>query len=445
MNYRMIKITLLITGFMALSVWGSDSISLNQKYTLTPEQTITNIEIKTIRPIANYQIETGSNSMPFKMMSKMVLGGYVSPDQIESITNSLSENNRLGFFQSWHVGLYPIPKLLETQSGNKISLKQVKFINESFGAANFTKDAFGLLFRGNTSYLGKEINTGNNRLRTFAQQGIRLDFEKNSITWGLQVHQITNYNSLETNNFSVYSSIIGDSIAMRGSLYSQSSKPNENAGWGAQLNFSFYKRIGSAVFFGGFENLGINQLNNLQTIYRGVQFENSSIDPVNWVDAEVVNIVPLNLAISDLVGSKWFKNSRDTLIKDLGFDTITQRGSFITPVHLFAQYHKNLTSNSKSGFKWFNVRLDYRYLWGYLPKLSTTWNYKFSTKGALNNLNVLGGLSFGGFDTWDLNAGVLWYTNPINLKFQLTGIESFIAPSSQHGGGMQFTLLYPFY
>ena len=193
-------------GFMALTVWGSDSISLNQKYTLTPEQTITNIEIKTIRPIANYQIETGSNSMPFKMMSKMVLGGYVSPDQIESITNSLSENNRLGFFQSWHVGLYPIPKLLETQSGNKISLKQVKFISESFGGAHFTKDAFGLLFRGNTPYLGQEINTGINRLKIFSQQGIRFDFEKGSFAWGLQVHQLTNYNLLETNGFSIYSS-----------------------------------------------------------------------------------------------------------------------------------------------------------------------------------------------------------------------------------------------
>lgn len=442
----MIKTILFIAGFIAIPTWAADTTTTKQDGVLMPpEQTISTIEIKTIRPIANYQIETGSNAMPFEMMSKMVLGGYISPERMESITNSLSENNRLGFYQSWHIGLYPIPKILETQSGNKITLKQVKFITETFGGANFTKDAFGLLFRGNTPYLGQEINTGSNRLKIFSQQGIRFDFEKGSFTWGLQVHQLTNFNLLETNNFSVFTSAIGDSVSMRGSMYSQSSTPNESAGWGAQLNVSYFKRMGNGVLFTGLENLGINQLSNIQTIYRGVQFENSSINPIKWVNEDDVTLVPLNLAISDLVGSKWFKNTRDTLIKDLGFDTITQRGSFITPVHLFAQYHKNLTSNSKSGFKWFNVRLDYRYLWGYLPKLSTTWNYKVANKGALNNLNVLGGLSFGGFDTWDLNAGVEWYAHPVYLKFQLSGIESFIAPSAQHGGGMQFTLFYPFY
>ncbi len=444
MNYRMIKPIFFVAGFLTFPVWGSDSTSLNQEVQLIPDHELS-IEVKTIRPIANYVIETGSNSIPFEMMSRMVLGGYISTDRMESITNSLSENNRLGFYQSWHIGLYPIPKIFETQSENKLALKQVRFISESFGGATFTEDAFGLIFRGNTPYLGKELNTGSNRFMTFSQKGLRFDFEKKSFSWAVQLHQISNYNNLQTENLSVYSSSIGDSIAMKGSMFSQTSDPNESAGWGAQLNFSYFKKIGKGVAFFGFENLGINQLSNVKTIYRGVQFENSSIDPIKWVDEEKITIVPLNLAISDLVGSKWFRNTRDTLIQDLNFDTITQRGTFYTPIHLFAQYHRNLNNNSSSGLMWYNVRVDYRYLLGYFPKLSTTFNFKPFAKGKLRNLNVHGGVSLGGFDTWDINAGVEWYTNPLYIKLHFTGIESFIAPSSQHGGGMQLTLFYPFY
>ena len=92
MNYKMINPILFVAGFLTFPVWGSDSTSLNQEVKLIPDHEVS-IEVKTIRPIVNYLIETGSNSVPFEMMSRMVLGGYISPDRMESITNSLSENN----------------------------------------------------------------------------------------------------------------------------------------------------------------------------------------------------------------------------------------------------------------------------------------------------------------------------------------------------------------
>jgi hypothetical protein len=56
----------------------------------------------------------------------------------------------------------------------------------------------------------------------------------------------------------------------------------------------------------------------------------------------------------------------------------------------------------------------------------------------------------GGFDTYDINAGLIFNSMKIKGKtvlatIKLTGIESYFAPSQLHGAGVSVHLNYPLY
>jgi hypothetical protein len=103
--------------------------------------------------------------------------------------------------------------------------------------------------------------------------------------------------------------------------------------------------------------------------------------------------------------------------------------------------------------KLYNQLISFKYInvIGYMPKL----NYMATFKGKYNskkNNKVAPffyqvGASVGGFDNFDINAGLIlnefnFKGKPLVLGVNLMGIESFVNPSKWHGGGISMQIGY---
>ncbi|NCW79269.1 MAG: DNA-binding response regulator [Oxalobacteraceae bacterium] len=55
-----------------------------------------------------YNFNSGSNVLPFSMMGKLALGGYVGSDVTQDVESKLRGNNRAGLYQQLSLVVYPL-------------------------------------------------------------------------------------------------------------------------------------------------------------------------------------------------------------------------------------------------------------------------------------------------------------------------------------------------
>ena len=171
----MIKRVLFIVflGGVAISGFASDTSVIVPQNIFKPTDVVT--QVKTFRPVVNFWAVSGSNAVPLSMASKFITGGYISPNQMQDYESKLSETNRMGFMQDLSVLVYPIAGLTNPVEG--IALQQISLGTLSLGGLTFTKDAFGIFFRGNTPYLGERKELGSNNYLQLRQRYVEFDFK----------------------------------------------------------------------------------------------------------------------------------------------------------------------------------------------------------------------------------------------------------------------------
>ena len=452
---RLKQINFFFCIFIFSVSYGKTLDTLGNSQSNNKDQTIVKPEpiqsLKKWKPVFWYNLYSGSNTLPLSFVSKFAYGGHIETDVIQSNLELLNSNNKVGYFQEYGMQLLPFFDFLPIDL--KTNLRSIKLISQSMLGAKFTKDAYSLFFQGNSKYLGKELNPGNNKINGLNQRILKFELKSYNLPRYLgsnfrvvpeiQFSQVLSYQSLETNDLKFYSNNLGDSISLNGSMYSQNTGYNFwGTGYGIQVGFLFTKIFNSSGSLNfQISNFGFIVVNNANTLSRNVQFIENGLSVQNWSSGDAVNITPVKLSYSDLRGSNWFSRQRDTVSSKLNFIESNRKGMILSPFFVNLEYRKWFFKPA-GNIVFLNVELDYRHILGYVPKFGLDLGKSFKLGKIPFNGAI--GLSVGGFDTYDINANFSFVKGSNNLKFYIRGLESFLIPSKEHGGGFGVQLSYPF-
>ena len=131
-----------------------------------PEVTPNTPKSSATAELFRYNFNSGSNVLPFSMMGKLALGGYVGSAITQDVESQLKGNNRAGMYQQFSLVVYPLRSrfdggVLRTSSTaqssvspKKVSLNAISVRSVQSVGARFTDDAYCLVFRGNGYYRG---------------------------------------------------------------------------------------------------------------------------------------------------------------------------------------------------------------------------------------------------------------------------------------------------
>ena len=431
-------------GGVAISSIASDTSAIVPQNTFKLTDVVT--QVKTLRPVVNFWAISGSNAVPLSMASKFITGGYISPNQMQDYESKLSETNRMGFMQDLSVLVYPIAGLTNPVEG--IALQQISLGTLSLGGLTFTKDAFGIFFRGNTPYLGEKKELGSNNYLQLRQRYVEFDFKlplkvgKWKFSSTVKLSQVLDYQKAQTNALFMETDVNADSIVLGGNFYSQQTGYDFwGTGVGLQAGISAYKPVNRGYLTVNISDLGVLSVNGIQRQSRGYEWTENSLKASGELELANVNIQSVGLTGTDIKVSNWFDRQRDTVEARLNIVEGEQRGTVFAPFVASVNYGKYYIGSKIRGFR---MGIQYIHMVGFIPRISG--DVRWSPGG---NINLTHGVSIGGFDNFDINSSVSFYAGSINndkimWDIYLRGIESFIVPSEFHGGGIGVQVYFPF-
>ena len=275
---------LLGLGFISVSTYASDTTSSVVSELTMRHQANSITTVKSFRPVASFWATSGSNTVPLAMASKFLTGGYISPDEMKKYESKLLTQNRMGYLQDMSVSVYPIPGL--TESNDQLALKQITVGTMSLGGVSFTKDAFGIFFRGNTPYLGQRKELGTNHFlqlrQRFVDFDIKLPWEASGwkFSTNVKLSQVLDFQRAETSNLFLETDINADSIILGGNFYSQQTGYDFwGTGVGFQMGFSAFRSVNRGYLSVSVSDLGVLSVNGVQRQSRGFDWEGGSIKP----------------------------------------------------------------------------------------------------------------------------------------------------------------------
>ncbi len=415
-------------------------------------------------PVVWYNLESGSNCVPFSLLSKFAFGGYISPSEMNDYQSLLaSQDNRMGAIQNYGINLYPLPGYEIQKKG---ALESIFLEIDDYTGAIFNQDAFRMIFQGNTNYLGKTLDVGNNVVESWRTRTLKFNFRKSfnkiEISPSIQVGQCLNYTRIETQNMKLSSDAVGDEITFSGNAYSANSGYSFwGTGVGMQAGLMVYlKNVYQSsksiyAFSFGVKNFGFYHISDVNVTSRNAVWKSdkTGLTPESWNESPTFNLKAVQINSSDLQFGTWFDRQGDSIKSKLNFVETVRKGTVMAPFTLFAKLY--ITPHTFiSGISKQELTLKYVSIAGYLPQLSywaTSRANVTSIKGNFKfSFSYLFGLSLGGFDTYDINAGLIFNSMKIKGKtvlatIKLTGIESYFAPSQLHGAGVSVHLNYPLY
>ena len=437
---------LLGLGFISVSTYASDTTSSVVSELTMRHQANSITTVKSFRPVASFWATSGSNTVPLAMASKFLTGGYISPDEMKKYESKLLTQNRMGYLQDMSVSVYPLPGL--TEPNDQLALKQITVGTMSLGGVSFTKDAFGIFFRGNTPYLGQRKELGTNHFLQLRQRyvdfDIKLPWEASGwkFSTNVKLSQVLDFQRAETSNLFLETDINADSIILGGNFYSQQTGYDFwGTGVGFQMGFSAFRSVNRGYLSVSVSDLGVLSVNGVQRQSRGFYWEGGSIKPGDEFAVNDVNVQSVGLTGTDIKVSNWFDRQRDTVEARLNIEEGVQRGTVLSPFMASINYNKYILGSKINGY---GLGINYIHMVGYTPRISAEIRWR-----AFGNVNLNHGVSFGGFDTFDVNSSVSFNAGKLGgetlmWSVYLRGIESFLVPNEFHGGGIGIQLYYPF-
>ncbi|MCO5259381.1 MAG: hypothetical protein M9916_04495 [Crocinitomicaceae bacterium] len=271
--------------------------------------------------------EFGSTAISTKLSKHFLFGGEISQSTIEKIDGKQKSLNRIGFYTDPTIEYinYKVKPFKKKDWG--IVVKAGLFYS---GAARYRKGAFGLLFRGNEPYLGKQVDLSNMVAGITAAHKIGFGFidnkTKSSVT--LNIYGITNYINFYSNETSLYQDNTGfdaklmldgkGMVANMGPFYK-----GLGVGFDANLFFKVGREEKLSYLQVSFQNLGIGFINKNISSYE----MDTTIYYDGYTFSDIINggtIFGKGKNIADEIGLK-----RDTVSKVIALPFTFQIGKII--------------------------------------------------------------------------------------------------------------------
>lgn len=353
----------------------------------------------------------GTTSLQNDFSNRLISGGEISSALIQEQLTKHKGINRFGV---------EISGLAEYHNYQANFLKKpeygivVRGGYQSYLSSNYTTDAFGLLFKGNSSYKGDTLDLAGTEFNGMSLQKIGFGFvnKKTKSSFVLNAYNISSYQELFIRKGDFYTDSAGQSVYLNlAGKYEGTTGANFHQGWGVGVDLDYHLPVewfnkDTAYIQLLASNIGLMQINKA-TVYRvdhELNYQGYSI--ANW----------MNLSNSD---------SSSTAFQDsLRVDVRDERVVGLLPG--FFQVGKLI--NDADTTKWqsyFGIR---KYLWrAYNPLIFIGFQYRAS--GWLN-LGFQG--SYGGFSLF--KAGAYLQTHYKNFHLGI-GSEDLIGLVSGKGRG----------
>ncbi|MES2589765.1 MAG: hypothetical protein V4622_12360 [Bacteroidota bacterium] len=408
--------TFSILHFQFLTIVSIIVLSFNSNAQISLPNSFDSIQYKfTFNLKASHDFQSSAISNEFS--SKLIKGGFIDENLINSTFDKHKKINRLGReFTN---------ELKITNSCSKIKKWDILYEAGYFSifSANYSKDLFGLIFKGNQDYIGDTADFSGSSFQYvgFQTLGFGLSHKKSKSSFSLNLVNVDNYFS----SFYPKASIIfaADSsqmdVDLKGNLDRTYTKKFDK-GFGLALNFNVnievpWKDDSKAFFQFQVQNLGfakVDQIieNKIDTniVYSGFNFDNL-----------------MSLNTNYLENNLW----QDTL--NISQDTISKFVMLPTMI----QFGKVLNANSSSKIQsFFGVKM-YPTL-RYVPKIYFGIDYLIAKSIHLGLTSAYGG--FGNFR-------VGFYANYAASKFDFgLGTEDVYGCFSKQAMGQMFNVRMKF-
>lgn len=436
---------------------------------LKPEPPVVMPKPAPVGELFRYHFATGSNVLPFSMTEKLALGGYVGSDITQEVESHLKGNNRAGLYQQFSLVIYPLRSRFDggalrsssvpksSVSPEKVALNAISVRSVQSVGANFSDDAYRLVFRGNGYYRGQTLDVGNNQFQVLGYNAVDFRFDA-KVKFQVSLLQATSFSRLQTGNMSLFTSASGDSLAFNGRFYSQGVNGNPwlQKGMGLAVGFDkmlkikglgTFKHAGRTHYlYFGVKDFGFIHMPKVAVQSRGYVWD-ASMQGLSVAGESSTKMVGLKQAVvnaKELQLSNWFGNQRDSAISRLQIQEQTRSGTVLTPFALYADL-----TNFKVKGQYFSMNVTYLNVPGYRVSGRLSWEKTWMPKGEQKwtYLTLSPYLAMGGFDTYDLGCAVNFET-PIQhlgktfFRVDFRGLEAWVMPNMQHGAGLSAAMIF---
>jgi hypothetical protein len=358
--------------------------------------------------------ESGSAGMPLSITGRFLLGGYIPSERISQTEARLKSQVSGG-----------IASTMQLNVSDKFFIRR-----HQMGGIRFNDDAFRLVFQGNGAYLGQTLDARIKKATQWDVLELGFGFEKSKnllhgkgkVTYKGSINPgwLRSYSAV--NNFRTQ--VFTDTLAQHVDVLWGGNVQRAQGGFGLTINSGITYDFSSGpwkMVFVGLENAGLYYTNDLKTYGRLPGMADST-----------VRLQSASTSLNRIFRGDWLGDRIDTIKRQIGLDSSRKSNTLLAP---FAVY---LAANHE---KWGFVRLSYRNLPGYLPRL----DYQPKIKLGIGALRFYPSVSLGGFDTWNINLLSYWTWKPIQrgglqVNMLLEGLESLVMPSRLNGFGALVTL-----
>lgn len=353
--------------------------------------------------------ESGSAGMPLSITGRFLLGGYIPSERISQTEARLKSQVSGG-----------IAATMQLNISDKFFLRR-----HQMGGIRFNDDAFRLVFQGNGAYLGQTLDANLKKATQWDVVELGLGFEKSKnlfhgkgkVTYKGSINPGWLRSFSAINNFKAQ--VYTDTLAQHVDLLWGGSVQRAQGGFGLTLNSGITYDFSSGPWkrvFVGLENAGLFYTNNLKTYNRLPGMADSTVRLETTVTS-----------LNRIFRGDWLGDRIDSVKQQIGLDSSRKSKTLLAP---FTAY---LAADHE---KWGFVRLSYRNLPGYLPRLE----YQPKIKLGIGALRFYPSVTLGGFDTWNINLLSYWTWKPLQrgglqVNMRLEGLESLAMPGRLNGFG----------
>lgn len=385
---------------------------------------------------ASMYAESGSNRLPSAISNRFMLGGHIPSSRIDRAADHLTENLRAGVFAINSLNIHRSPEGPDTLRGVRGLFNHPQFIlfQQQTGGIRFNDDGFRLMFQGNGDYLGQQLDARVDRARFMRYTALRMWFtlplqpayqkgRKSEFSLGLAPALLNNYAAADDFRALISTDTLAQQVDADWSGTLKSTRRGRFVnGWGALVSIGYTVRpTRGKIKYARFAvyDIGVFRAQNVVSRFRQAGTGGN------------IRLTAENTTLAEVFGGNWFANRRDTLMKDLQLDSSRSSAWLLSPFSLSGDFR---TRHLRVGVRWRNVT-------GFLPWIDLR-PAKMMSKGAFE---FAPSVSFGGFDTWNLNAHLGWNTQKakgLSATLQLQGLEAMAFPGRQHGAGGMISIMF---
>jgi len=368
-------------------------------------------------------VSLNSTAITNTFFRSFITNKYITNALKDEVSARLKNKNRYGYMLN--------ASLLVNFHKDSLTSYMVGSAEKQHNAAVFSKDDFGLFFRGNKMFAGKDASLSPLHFTSFSYQSIFVGINKTSKSkklnyWvGISAIRGGSFKTATVENGSFYTEPDGAFIEAKGDFNINLSNgkydaPPRSSGIGASLFFGADYRMGKSTFGFSVSDLGFIHWKNIKHYSKDsmLQFEGKDIG---------------NLLTFD--DSLFTSYNADSLGKDANINITTKKIYYFLPTLLKLNYVHYCSDKF-----FFITELEIMTQAGFFPRLFIQPVYRVK-----ENLFIHTTLSAGGYGKTDIGFGLAGkIAKGFDFNLNIFAAELLVAPSKTSGQRLSMALVKSF-